>query len=104
MERVFVGLIRFMDPDPGRFFSLFESYILDEGIIRKSYFDLLTRSITCVEEIMTCSKALFMEAMESCAALPGAVSALMPDVTIEVDDGVVDLGETDEGETRLRTV
>ena len=49
---------------------------------------------------MTCSKALFIEAMECC----DGVSEQMPGVTSEADDGVDDLGDIEEGETRFRTV
>ena len=53
---------------------------------------------------MTCSKALFIEAMEcGDTLLPDVVIAQMPGVTSEADDGVNDLGDIEEGETRFRT-
>ena len=105
MESVFVGLIRFMDPDPGRFFSLFESYKARTHLIcQKQPLDFVFCSFTCVEDIMTCSKALFIEAMEcGDTLLPDVVIAQMPGVTSEADDGVNDLGDIEEGETRFRT-
>ena len=97
-----MGLIRFMDPDPGRFFSLFESYKARTHLIcQKQPLDFVFCSFTCVEDIMTCSKALFIEAMECC---DGVSEQMPPGVTSEADDGVNDLGDIEEGETRFRTV
>ena len=51
---------------------------------------------------MTCSKALFIEATECC---DGVSEPMQPGVTTsEADDGVDDLGDIEEGETRFRTV